>query len=182
MKELIKKIDEVSKELSKQVANNGNTKKEIKESISTLRTRSSQLNTADMWALINSLTFNQGHMEEKGEIEISEASTQTENKTCTSTTQTDEKVSTNLLPKNGLPQLYQADDMASILKAISLKWNGQGYPKTRPGLGNPLSSKNNTVIILDANDQTKRKAKKTILDLYPDTDTLINAGMPKDGK
>lgn len=185
VKELIRNIDELSRTLVKHVANNSNTKKEIKETISTLRTRSSQLNTADMWALVNSLTFNQGHIQEEKTLqmmETAETSTQTENSTSTQTTQTDEEVSTFLQPKNGLSQLYRAENINSILKAISVKWNEKGYPKTRPGIGNPLSSKNNTVIILDPKAEAKGKTTRTVTELYPHTDTFINAGMPKDGK
>lgn len=180
VKELIKGIEELTRELAKHVANNINTKKEIKEAVSTLRARSSQLNTADMWRLINSLTFNQGQTEEipTRMTATAETSTQTENETRTPTAQTDN----GSIPNNGLAQLYQADNMASILKAMSYKWNHQGYPKTRPGIGNPHSTKNNTTIIIDPTDETKSKAKKTVIELYPHTDTLINAGMPKNGK
>jgi len=55
LKQLIKSLDETTRELSKIVANNQNTKKEIKENVSKLRSKCSLLNTQDMWTLINAL-------------------------------------------------------------------------------------------------------------------------------
>lgn len=55
LKKLIKSMDEVTRELSKLITNNTNTKREIKEAASKLRTKSSLMNTADMWEFINSI-------------------------------------------------------------------------------------------------------------------------------
>jgi len=148
VKDLIKKIEEVSRELTKHVANNNNTKKEIKESVSILRARSSQLNTADMWALINSLTFNQGHIEEVDSYgtETAEMSTQTENsaRTLSEPPETREiACQTNLDEEEEASDIRlnfdHCHDSQYLQNLMKLEWPIQTYHKTELATGNPIN-------------------------------------------
>jgi len=195
-KQLIKGIEDSTRELAKLVNHNVNTKKEIKEVASKLRALSSQLNTVEMWNLINSLKITEA-LDDSRVTPVEEASTQTKASSLRDvSTQTEyyQPLEGRSVDSKGcqtdstkdhtgrLSQLIETEDPNEIMDIINKNWYENWYHKTRPGIGNPLEQTKNTIFMIDPEEKDYNWLKQKIYEYHPQIKTHLNNGKLAAGK
>lgn len=185
LKQLIKTIEDTSRELTKQVAQNVNTKKEIKEAVTRLRTNSSLLNTAEMQEFINALKIGGTTGQEKIDAipEMIESSTQTSRQAPTADTgvQTSSQFVSSEEQENCqtiLNKLSICQDMEGCQEIMDINWPEECYIKTVNEQGSILEqATHDTVIVIDTKKQNSRLLDD-LAEAVPQLRKVIKEGIP----
>lgn len=157
IKDLIVAMDKTIRNVSKHISQNVNTKKEIKEGITALRSQSSILNTEEIMSLINKMGMPSSGAKKEGVLETREMDTNTNieeqtrvsMKSCGTQTECLEVTEEERMIEEKIEQIRMQELTAEkIVETVNLAWPSTCYKKTKAEKGSILDQESRDVVII----------------------------------
>ncbi|XP_066157698.1 uncharacterized protein [Euwallacea fornicatus] len=182
LKRAIKSIDRTVSEIARLVAQNVNTKKEIKDGVATLKAKSAGINTEEIWALLDGI---------KGGTMKEEIGCQTEQMEGVSTAAMVKKTTTTMGTQTDLPtseeerlrvakitaimEKAENEDIGQLHELVTMAWPTESYRRTSTEKGSILEQEDRDIVVIsDVENMGTSKLMQELAETNNQLAKLIN--------